>query len=163
MPFIDRILIVSLMIFSFSSLSGDSSEMTGASLESIIREVAVEDVNVNGNIIEFAFQGVSLVCIYDQTHNRMRIISPIVDYAEITNEQKDRMMQSNFHSALDARYASSGGVLYSAYIHPLASLSREDVLSAIYQVASLSLSFGKEYSSGILTFGEEAPDPEELI
>lgn len=62
-------------------------------------------------------------------------------------------MEANFHSALDARYAVSDGVLYSAFIHPLASLTERDLISGIGQTRQLALTFGRKYSSGALHFG----------
>lgn len=129
--------------------------MTGKGLEEIIREFSDGEAVASNNVIEFRYSGLILYCIYDEDHNRMRIISRIKNYFEVTEEEKDRMMVSNFHSALDARYGVSNGELYSAYIHPLNSLKKADVVSGIYQVASLHLSFGVEYSSGLLSFGGE--------
>lgn len=136
--------------------------MDGAGLETVIRELVEDQMSAMGNVIEFEFENVPLICIYDEAHNRMRIISPIKAYSEVTDAEKDQMMESNFHSALDARYCVSNDVLYAAYIHPLSPLKNDDVLSGIYQVASLHLSYGKEYSSGLLSFGkpdEGEPDP----
>jgi len=61
-------------------------------------------------------------------------------------------MNSNFHLALDARYAVSDDVLYAAFIHPLSSLCKEDFESALKQVYNLVATFGKTYSSGQLEF-----------
>ncbi|MEM7792304.1 MAG: hypothetical protein AAF546_12945 [Verrucomicrobiota bacterium] len=150
-----NILLLLIIGFSFNSLFGEIEPMTGKGLEEIIREFSEGEAVVNNNVIEFRYGGLILYCIYDEGHNRMRIISRIKDYFEVTEEEKDRMMISNFHSALDARYGVSNGELYSAYIHPLNSLTKADVVSGIYQVASLNLSFGVEYSSGLLSFGGE--------
>lgn len=59
--------------------------------------------------------------------------------------------------------AISDGVLYSAYIHPLSDLSRPQLKSAVVQVANLALSFGTEYTSGVLTFGGEKPAEESTV
>ena len=153
------------MGFSINSLFGqneENKEMDGAGLETIVRELSEDnDVTVNPSVIQFSFEGVPLYCIYDETHNRMRIISPIFDYSLISEAQKDLMMKSNFHAALDTRYCVSDDVLYAAFIHPLSTLQRGEVLSAIYQVASLHLSFGTGYTSGLLTFGGEEETKEE--
>ena len=133
-------------------------EMDGTTLRMIIQELTDDKILADGNVIEFEFRDLELLCIYDETHNRMRIISPIKEYSAVTEFEKDMMMQSNFHSALDARYAVSNGLLYSAFIHPLRSLSRLEVLSAIYQVSSLHISYGREYSSGLLSFGDALKD-----
>jgi len=161
------------MIMGYSFNPGFAEEpepMNGEMLERIIRSAAGEETRVDGPVIAFVIHDIPLFCIYDESHDRMRIISPIRDYSEVTEEQKDRIMESNFHNALDARYASSDGVLYAAYIHPLSPLREQDILAAIYQVLSLNLSFGSEYSSGLLNFGgeeekkppgEDVPDEDE--
>ena len=67
-------------------------------------------------------------------------------------------MEANFHSALDARYAISDGILWAAFIHPLQELTKDQVISAISQVYSTVQTFGTYYSSGELSFptqGEE--------
>ena len=152
---------------STANLNGQESdnppavEMSGKGLEAIIRDVSEEDsVTVAENVIEFTFEDVSLICIYDEAHNRMRIVSPILNYSLIPEEGKDEMMRANFHAALDARYCVSGDILFAAFIHPLSTLERGEVLSAIYQVASLHLSFGTSYTSGLLSFGGEEAEEE---
>jgi len=85
----------------------------------------------------------------------MRIIAPITEYSKLTAEQKDTVMEANFHKTLDARYASSNGILYSAYIHPMSALSETQIGDALEQVATLAATFGTTYSSGELSFGGE--------
>ena len=82
----------------------------------------------------------------------MRIIAPIAEEASITQEQMKRCMQANFHSALDVKYCISDGILWSAFIHPLQELTKDQVLSAISQVYSAALTYGTVYSSGSLSF-----------
>lgn len=101
---------------------------------------------------ELTFAGVRMACISDPRFGRMRIIAPIVALAEVTATQHARILEANFHSALDARYATSQGVLYAAFIHPLPPLSEGEVRSAVRQVASLVLTFGSTYSSGELVY-----------
>ena len=60
--------------------------------------------------------------------------------------------EANFHTALDARYAFNKGILYAAYIHPLSTLTKAQLESALEQTATLAATFGKEYSSGSLIF-----------
>ena len=71
------------------------------------------------------------------------------------------MMQANFDSALDARYAVAKGVLWSAYLHPLSTLKADDFVSGLAQVVNLAATYGSTYSSGALTFG--GGDSSELI
>ncbi len=46
------------------------------------------------------------------------------------------MMIANFHTALDARYAISDGVIYAAFIHPLSSLARRKRFTQCYSSSS---------------------------
>lgn len=78
-------------------------------------------------------------------HDRMRIVAPIGPEAKLTDQQRKRMLDANFHSALDVRYATSKGLVYAAYIHPLSTLRREEVQSALRQVAELVKTFGSTY------------------
>lgn len=100
----------------------------------------------------FKHRGVKMALLSDEEHNRMRIISPITKYSVLAPSIKDSLMHSNFHLALDARYAVSEDTLYAAFIHPLSSLTPEELESALKQVANLKSSFGKTYSSGQLDF-----------
>lgn len=132
-----------------------SGPMTVEGLEAILSEIGGDTVQKSGSAIVFEIRGIDMLCVYDESADRMRVISPIKPYAEVTPEEKDAIMDANFRGALDGRYASANGILYAAYIHPLSSLSREQLLSGIFQVASLRVSFGEEYSSGLLTYGGE--------
>jgi len=100
----------------------------------------------------FTKNSTMFICLTDQFHNRMRIISPIHKLENITNEQITHCMQANFHTALDARYAISDGILWSAFIHPLKELTEGQVINAISQVYSCVKTFGTQYSSGTLIF-----------
>lgn len=131
--------------------SSQSFALSPAELEHAVRELSEQAKGKNG-FMEFYIGEIQMFMVMDPNSNRMRIISPITDYKNLTSEQKDAIMVSNFHGALDARYAVSNGVLYSAFMHPMAELTVQQLLSAIYQVANLSISFGSEYSSGVFNF-----------
>ena len=87
-------------------------------------------------------------------HDRIRIVAPIGPEAQLTDQQRKRILEANFHSALDVRYATSNGLVYAAYIHPLSPLRREEIQSALRQVAEPVKTFGTTYSSGELSFGQ---------
>ena len=134
----------------------DAGPMTQARMETILRELAAEARGIPG-MLEFEYAGVELVCISDLSFGRMRIVSPITPVAKLTSEQVGSILEANFHTALDARYATSHGVLYAAFIHPMASLTEAELRSAVRQVASLASSFGTEYTSGELVYGGGQP------
>lgn len=125
--------------------------MNNEKLNSIIYTLSDEVKGQAGNW-QFIIDSTLFLCITDELHNRMRIIAPIVEINEVTDEQLRRCMQANFHSALDIRYAISDDLLWSAFIHPLKELTKEQVFSALSQVYSGVKTFGTYYSSGELNF-----------
>ena len=106
---------------------------------------------VQGNW-KFIIDSVIFICLTDEFHNRMRIISPIAKIEDITNEHIQKCMEANFHTALDIRYAFSDGIVWAAFIHPLKELTEEQVKDAVNQVYSGVKTFGTYYSSGSLSF-----------
>lgn len=144
------LLLISIVFFSGSSLG--ESMMNQASMERIVKGMAQSSKGEKG-FVEFSYNETTLYLISDVEHDRMRIIAPIVEYNKLTRPHLDAVLKSNFNKSLDARYATSEGVLYSAYMHRLSELSESQIISAVAQVANLARTFGGEYSSGSLVFG----------
>jgi hypothetical protein len=126
--------------------------MDQAVLEQYINDHTIRHQG-RGGVVQFEYESVPMMAISDPRHDRMRIIAPVARYGEVSREQLDSMMEANFHTALDARYGVSRGVVYAAFLHPLSSLDTSGVQSALEQVANLALTYGKTYSSGELRFG----------
>ena len=126
--------------------------MNNARLDAIIRRV---DAGAEGEpgFWRFTVAEREVLVITDENANRMRIISGVAEFNDVNTEQLVRMMQANFDSALDARYAVARGVLWSVFLHPLATLDERDFVSGIAQVVNLAATFGSTFSSGALTFG----------
>lgn len=101
---------------------------------------------------QFVIDSVMFYCLTDKLHNRMRIIAPIMPEGDVSQDELKKCMEANFHTALDIRYALSDGVVWSAFIHPLKELTKEQVISALSQVYSGVKTFGTHYSSGELSF-----------
>lgn len=146
------VLVISLLLLS--SICFGDTPMNQDTMEKIIKGIALESKGEKG-FVEFNYNNVTMYLISDVAHNRMRIITPVVEYEKLTQQQLNAILESNFHKSLDARYAVSEGILYSAYIHSLSELSESQITSAVQQVANLSLSFGKEYTSGKLIYGDD--------
>ena len=125
--------------------------MNNDKLNSIFHSLSDNVQGQNGHW-KFNINELIFICLTDQLHNRMRIISPVVKMDEVTDAQLLKSMEANFHSTLDVRYAVSDGVLWAAFIHPLGELTNEQVNSAVRQVYSSVRSFGTSYSSGSLSF-----------
>ncbi len=137
-------------------------------LDAILQNT-VSDIQTQPGQWRFSLNEISIVVLADLSANRMRIFAPVVNANELTAEQVQNMLIANFHTALDARYAVSNGLVVSTFIHPLDSLQEKDLLSALNQVTSLATTFGTTYSSGELLFipngsGERSvPSSEENI
>ena len=144
-------IILALTFSIVASFSVAEADMTQAKLEEIVKKLADEANGINGRV-EFTYNGMEMLLMSDKAANRMRIITPIASYSELSAEHIDNIMHSNFHSALDARYAVSKDILFSAYIHPLSPLTEEQILSAINQVFSLAATFGTAYTSSNLIY-----------
>ena len=121
-----------------------------------------DDAKVDGNVVEFTFANRTVVMIAAPQANRMRLVSGVIEAQQLSDDQLLSVLVSNYHLALDARYAVGNGVLFSVYVHPLAQLDEELLLSGIRQVATLAETFGTTYTSGELSFGRSEPEGEEI-
>jgi hypothetical protein len=115
-------------------------------------EQTTEEFRCSPTHWQFVHDGIPMACLTDPSFDRMRFIAPIVELASLDEATKDAVLEANFHTALDARYAASNGLLFAAFIHPLASLRPSLARSALDQVASLVHTFGSHYTGGTLEF-----------
>lgn len=132
--------------------SQDDSRMTQARMIEIVKEL-VGETDGPDNSLSFTYDGIAITMVSDINADRMRLVAAVIDAEQLNEEQILATLVSNYHLALDARYAIGGNVLYSTYIHPLSPLTKEQLLSGVRQVASLSKTFGSGYTSGELSFG----------
>ena len=116
--------------------------------------LAVDEAAVfEGNAWAFGLEGLEVIVVYDLAADRMRIIIPIGPADNIPAEELVRLLQANFDSALDARYAIANDTLWGAFVHPLSELSDDEFLTALGETANIVLTYGTTYSSGLLMFG----------
>lgn len=153
------ILIILFYISSFSSFADPTEAeqegsylMNNDRLDAIIRRL---DNNPEGKkgYWQFKISDLEVMVITDEKANRMRIVIPIIESKELSQEHLYRLMQANFDSALDSRYAIAQEILWSAYIHPLESLRDDEFLTGLGETVNLVTTFGDSFSSGLLTFG----------
>lgn len=126
--------------------------MTAGRLAELIVKVDDEAV-LEGATWFFHVEGLEAAVVYDVSADRMRIIMPIGPADELDEENLLRMMQANFDSALDARYAVAQGTLWGVFIHPLSTLTSEEFLVGLGQTANVVISYGSSYSSGLFIYG----------
>lgn len=106
-----------------------------------------------GNSWQFTLKERVMLVVTDVTAERMRIITPIALIAELPDGAMARLMQANFDTALDARYAVAQDLVWGAFIHPLDTLTQRDFASGILQTHSIGETFGTTFSSGAISFG----------
>ena len=150
-------LLLASIIFGMSPVKAENSisKMTPEKLHSVISGYA-EDVEPSNNVISFKYKSIPVYCIWDVKADRMRLISPIVQVSDLTPEHLNVALQANYHTVLDARYAIGDGIMYAAFIHPLSSMNKAELESAVRQVATAALTFGDSYSSGELVFPQQS-------
>lgn len=114
-----------------------------------------------------------LYIITDESHNRMRIMTPIaeINIEEETGEKKSSLskkelaenqkaklelmnilLEANYDRALDAKYAIQKGILFAVFTHPLFELEDIQFLDAMKQVTRLVETYGTTFMSSDLTF-----------
>ncbi len=149
------LVLLSAAVFSPNSPTLQNEKMSPNKLDKIFRAEAENIQRPQFNVWQFTINELPVACVIDTSFDRMRLIAPIIEYKKVTPEQKDKMLAANFHSALDARYCTNDGIVYSAFIHPLSPLTSDELRSALRQVFNLAATFGSDYTSGVLSYGEQ--------
>ncbi len=111
------------------------------------------EVSQRGPTFEFTIQDIPVIVIADPRADRMRAMVPIRSADALEQAELLRLMQANFDSALDARYAVAQGRLWGVFIHPLSPLERDQLISGLAQTVSVALTYGQSYSGGASVFG----------
>lgn len=144
-------LLAKFVLLLMLCLPAQAADMTLERMDTLINRVA-ENVERRGGAWSFTIEDVPVMIFTDVTADRMRVMTRIRSAAAMTPEEMLRVMQANFESALDARYAVAQGVLWSAFIHPLKALQDEQFLSGIGQTVNAAITYGSTYSSGEIVF-----------
>lgn len=130
----------------------DAEPMTLGRMMEIVQALDPE-AEVQGAMAQFTIADTVVLLVSDPNADRMRVLVPVRPTEGLTEDDLYRMMQANFDTALDARYAVAKGVLWATYIHPLAALGKEQLIAGIGQTVNLAQTYGTLYTSGGLTFG----------
>jgi hypothetical protein len=146
---------ITLLFCSSLSLQADEANKQGMTNQHLAELIQRIDKSAQGKpgYWVFVVEGREVSVITDTRADRMRIIVPVAPTKNINNDRLYRLMQANFDSALDARYAIANDVLWSAFIHPLSELGDKEFLSGLGQTVNLALTYGDSYTSGALVFG----------
>jgi hypothetical protein len=89
----------------------------------------------------------------DAAAGRLRAMMPIGRAGDMDEADLRRMMQANFDSALDGRYAIARGLVWSVFVHPLRGLEKNHLIGGLAQAATLARTHGTIYSGGGAQFG----------
>ena len=143
------ILIITFLIVGFNVVK--AQKMDNKKLEKILSK-HTDKLEGNPGYWQFKYFQLYLIVVTDETHNRMRIITPIAKVEELDSTLLSKALQANFHSVLDAKYAIADDILWSVFLHPLKELTEEQIESAIKQVYSAAVTFGTSFSGGDLVF-----------
>ncbi|MEM9061015.1 MAG: hypothetical protein AAGD13_11195 [Pseudomonadota bacterium] len=145
--------IVGLIVLLLTALPVRAEEpMTVERMAEIVQAVDPE-AQISPSAMALTIEDIPLIVVHDVRANRMRAMTAIRSAEGIAPAELMRMMQANFDSALDARYAVAQGRLWSVFIHPLSPLGKDELLEGLGQVVNLALTYGSTYTSGAITFG----------
>ncbi len=112
-----------------------------------------EDALNQGPMFQMTIDGVEVIIVTDPSADRMRAMTPIRPIDGLQPSELARMMQANFDTALDARYAIAQDTLWGVFIHPLAPLKKNQLISGIGQTVNLAKTYGTFYTGGAFTYG----------
>ena len=132
--------------------SATVAPMTNDRLDGLIRQTS-KTVKGEAGYWQIKIGGRDVLVITDARHNRMRIMSPVAAQDQLDKAELIRLLEANFGSALDSKYALRDQTLWSVFTHPLAELTDEQFLDCMAQVANLADNFGRSYASSNLIFG----------
>jgi hypothetical protein len=118
-----------------------------------IVEAIDADANISGSAFELTIDDIPVLVVTDVTADRMRAMVPIRAADALDEAELRRLMQANFDTALDARYAVANGRLWSVFIHPFSSLETRQFISGLAQTVTAAQTYGTLYSSGGAQFG----------
>jgi len=151
---------VILLLTALDAVQAEQSPMNNERLGALISRI---DENAEGGagFWRATVAGRDIMVITDEAADRVRIISPVTASNDLDAALMLRILQANFDTALDARYAIAQGVLWTLYLHPLGALNDVQFLNGINQVINLAATFNTTFSSGELSFG--GGDSNELI
>ncbi|WP_171176777.1 hypothetical protein [Ruegeria sp. HKCCD8929] len=147
-----RLALVLTLLASLCSAQEAEPPMTYERLGNIIFALDPEAQPL-GPGFELTVADVTVLVVTDTAADRMRAMVAIGSAADLSPEDLQRMMQANFDSTLDARYAIANGTLWAAFIHPLSRLDKDQLISGLAQTVNIAKTYGTLYTGGAAEFG----------
>lgn len=150
-----------ILLVLVSIQKGYSQNMNNDKLGKILYVLADSIEGVPGNW-KFKIQDRTFLCLTDEYHNRMRIVSPIIEQDKLSYPDLIKSLTANFHTVLDVKYALSDEILWSVFIHPLKELTKNQVIDAVEQVYAAANTYGSVFSSTNLVFPNKKQTPSSI-
>ncbi len=120
--------------------------MTPHQIEQTLR-LRFDNLKATGERFQTRCGDHDLIVVADGDTDRLRIMMPVAAVDRDDAMTFRRLLEANFSSALDARYAIFNGVLWALYLAPLSSLTTHQVDCAVTQVIELARSTGTCYTA----------------
>jgi len=156
LPLLPGLMFLTMVAAALSGLAGSARAQDGAmNLDRMAEVIARLDPAARraGPAFRFTVEDVPVLVVTDARADRMRAMVPIRSAEGLTEADLIRMMQANFDSVLDARYAVAEGRVWATFIHPLSPLRDDQLISGIGQTVNAALTYGTLFSSGGMQFG----------
>jgi len=146
------------ILFLFTTLTSQA-QMNNETMGKIIEKEAAEVEGQLGSW-QLIYGQRLLYVITDENANRMRIFTPVIEEEKLEEGQLKKMLEANFHSALDAKYCLYEKLVITVYTHPLKELQSDQFIDAMRQVVTLADTFGDSYSSTSVIFNPGSEEEE---
>ncbi len=150
--------LILVLILSISFSATAQKEMTNKKMHSIFKK---EASSLEGDLgaWQLEYGGHLIIAITDENANRMRLFTPVLEAEKLERGQMRKMLEANFHSALDAKYSLYKELVVSVFTHPLKELTEEQLIDAMRQVVTLAQTFGTSYTSTDWVYGSGFEKP----
>ena len=106
--------IFAILMLLTSSVAAQEAPMTVERLSEIVLDID-PDAALTPNGLELTLEDIPLLIVVAPEADRMRAMVSIASAEDVTPEEMLRMMQANFDTALDARYAVAQGRMGRVY------------------------------------------------
>ncbi|PJI85077.1 hypothetical protein BC777_3073 [Yoonia maricola] len=144
--------IVAFLLPAYAHAQETEPHMTLPRMAEIVLALDPE-AQLSGAGFSLTIDDIPVLIVTDVRANRMRAMVPIRSAETMTADEMRRVMQANFDSALDARYAVARGQLWGVFLHPFKELERNQFISGVAQTVNVAKTYGSLYSSGAGQFG----------
>lgn len=141
------ITILSVACMSFYTYKPEIKGLSNKQIEYVLESQGTLSDKSQEGYWEVFYKDRTLIVITNEASDRMRIMTPVVERKNIKTEQYFELLEAQYHSTLDTRYALHNNVLWSVYAHPLDELTRKQLTEALSQVYYSAENFGTTYLS----------------